>query len=205
VRTPSALASTRRSTTQARREEILGVTWRLIASQGLRAANMRAIAAAAGYANGALAYYFTSKDDLLRAAFEHVFERTEARIADATRGLAGVAALRRLSREILPDDADKLLEARIVLPFWAEAAQQPAFAALHERSMRIWRAKVRRHLREAQALGEVKPLGGRELGVAVEQLLHLWMGAQVMGVLSPAINGPAMLRGALERFLVSLA
>src|SRR4051794_7198078 len=78
----------------AKREEILAVTWRLIAREGLRAASMRNIASAAGYANGALAYYFSGKEDLLRAAFSHVFERTERRIAEATQDLRGLAAIR---------------------------------------------------------------------------------------------------------------
>lgn len=188
-----------------RRQEILGVTWRLIAREGLKAANMRSIAAAAGYANGALAYYFTGKDDLLRAAFTHVFERTEGRIAQATRGARGLAAIRIMCREILPEDEDKLLEARIVLPFWAEAAQDPACAELHARSMALWRRKLRKHLLEASRLGELPALPKKQATLVVEQLLTMLMGAQVMGVLLPAQNGPRVLHAMSERFLSGLA
>lgn len=188
----------------AKREEILGVAWRLIARQGLRAANMRNIAAAAGYANGALAYYFSGKEDLLRAAFTHVFERTERRITEATQGARGLAAIRITCREILPEDEDKLLEARIVLPFWAEAAQDQSCADLHERSIQVWRIKLRRHLREAAQLREVRDLSSKEAAIAVEQLLTMLMGAQVMGVLVPAVNGPRMLHAMIDRFLDGL-
>jgi AcrR family transcriptional regulator len=188
----------------AKREEILGVAWRLIAREGLRAANMRNIAAAAGYANGALAYYFSGKEDLLRAAFTHVFERTERRIAEATQGARGLTAIRLTCREILPEDEDKLLEARIVLPFWAEAAQDQACADLHERSIQVWRVKLRRHLREAAQLREVRDLGSKEAAIAVEQLLTMLMGAQVMGVLVPTVNGPHMLHAMIDRFLDGL-
>lgn len=188
----------------AKREEILGVTWRLIARDGLRAANMRNLAAAAGYANGALAYYFSSKEDLLRAAFVHVFERTERRIAAATQGTRGLAAIRILCREILPEDEDKLLEARIVLPFWAEAAQDETCADLHERSIQSWRTKLRRHLREAAQLHEVRELGSKDVSIAVEQLMTMLMGAQVMGVLAPALHGPRLLNTMVDRFLEGL-
>ncbi|MET0286998.1 MAG: TetR family transcriptional regulator [Polyangiales bacterium] len=189
----------------ARREQILGVTWRLIARDGLRAANMRSIAAAAGYANGALAYYFSSKEDLLRAAFSHVFERTERRIAEATHGMRGLAAMRVMCREILPQDEEKLLEARIVLPFWAEAAQDGACAELHARSLQVWRGKLRGHLREAIELGEVSPLGSRQAARVVEQLLTMLMGAQVMGVLVPTLHGPRMQHALVESVLASLS
>ncbi len=188
-----------------KREQILSVTWRLIARDGLRAASMRSIAAASGYANGALAYYFSGKEDLLRAAFAYVFERTEQRIEAATRAQRGLAAIRSMCREILPEDEDKLLEARIVLPFWAQATQDPGFAELHEHSMQIWRSKLRRHLREAIRAGEVRKLGAREAKVAVEHLLAMLMGAQVMGLLSPTLNGPHMLRAMTDGYLESLA
>jgi AcrR family transcriptional regulator len=189
----------------AKREEILGVTWRLIAREGLHSANMRSIAAAAGYANGALAYYFSGKEDLLRAAFSYVFERTEQRIAEATRGARGLAAVRAMCREILPEDEDKMLEARIVLPFWAEAAHDQAFADLHASSVQVWRSKFRHHLREAIKAGEVSPLGSKEVTVVVEQLLTMLTGAQVMGLLIPAVDGSKMLNAMIERFLAQLA
>ena len=188
-----------------KREEILGVTWRLIAQHGLRAANMRALAAEAGYANGALGYYFTNKEELIKAAFQYVVQRTAARIQLRTRGLSGVRALRKFCAEVLPLDQEKLLEARIVVPFWEESLHEPSFARLHEESMQAFREQLRRHLREAEKLGELRALTAKQRTVAVEQLLSILMGAQVLGVLSGALHSPAMQRAVLHAYLDGLA
>jgi AcrR family transcriptional regulator len=64
---------------EQRRREIVEAAWRLVARGGFAAATMREIAAEAGFANGALKYYFDSKDDLLIAAFQHTFYRVNER------------------------------------------------------------------------------------------------------------------------------
>src|SRR4029079_1979703 len=97
---------TRDAKRQERRQRILAKTWRLIAREGMQAASMRALAEEAGYANGALAYYFSGKDDLIRAAFEYVLGQTAARIARACAGLTGLAALEKFCEEMLPLDEE---------------------------------------------------------------------------------------------------
>ena len=86
----------------AKRREILEVTWRLMATQGADAATMREIAREAGYANGALAYYFANKEALIEAAFVCVFDRTNERIQAAVEGKRGLTALRAFLVEVLP-------------------------------------------------------------------------------------------------------
>jgi AcrR family transcriptional regulator len=187
-----------------RRQRILSLTWRLIAREGLRAANMRAIAAEAGYANGALAYYFSGKEDLIRAAYEYVLAQTAARIARATHGLAGLSALEKFCDEVLPLDEEKLLEARIVLPFWESAQREPALSQLHEEGMRAWRAQMRRHVREAQRLGEIGKTSDRQTAVQAEALLAILTGAQILAVLSGEVHTTAMQKAILRGFLDSL-
>ena len=187
-----------------RREEILAATWQLIARQGLRAANMRAIAAEVGYANGALAYYFAGKDDLVRGAYEYVLKQTAARIQLATEKQHGLAALRAFCAEIIPADELKLLEARIVIPFWEGAIHEPAFARLHEEGIADWRKQIRRHLREAEQLGEARALSAKATAVLVEQLLSILAGAQVLGVLSGDVHTSRMQNQVVEAFLDGL-
>lgn len=189
---------------QERRQRILAKTWRLIAREGMQAASMRALAEEAGYANGALAYYFSGKDDLIRAAFEYVLAQTAARIARATDGLAGLSALEKFCDEMLPLDEEKLLEARIVVPYWASAQHQPALAQLHEEGMTSCRTFIRRALREAQSLGEIPRRGDRRLAVRVEQLLAVINGAQVLAVLSGAVHDAAMQRALVRGFFDDL-
>lgn len=194
-----------RSRKDERRDQILESTWKLIARDGLGATSMRALAKEAGYANGALAYYFEGKDELLRAAYEYVLQQTLDRITAATHGLHGLGALRAFSIEIMPDDPLKLLEARVVLPFWSTAITDAGFAELFERDMRSWRKQLRRYLSEAVALQEIPaPRRATEHAEAAEELLSMLTGMQVLAVLTPKQYSPRTMRGLLEAHLLRL-
>ena len=52
----------------ARRDEILSATWRVIARDGIARATIRAIAREAGCSRGILAHYFDDKADILGSA-----------------------------------------------------------------------------------------------------------------------------------------
>ena len=52
----------------ARRDEILSATWRVIARDGIAKATIRAIAREAGCSRGILAHYFDDKADILGSA-----------------------------------------------------------------------------------------------------------------------------------------
>lgn len=195
----------RQSRKDQRRDEILESTWKLIAKQGLGGTNMRALAAEAGYANGALAYYFAGKDELLRAAFDHVQRQTMARVRAAAKGLKGLAALRAFVAEMLPDDELKRLEARVVLPFWSSAATQRPFARVHERALDTFRKEVHRCLREAVRLREIpRPARPGRHAEQTEALLSILMGVQVMAVLSPKQHDARMTRKVAESFIRAL-
>ena len=177
-----------------RRTNILDSTWKLIARDGLSATSMRALAAEAGYANGALAYYFEGKDDLMRAALEYVLHATNRRIAAATSGLRGLTALRAFCKEIVPDDELKLLEARVVLPFWSAAITNPAFAGLHADAMSEWRKQLRKYLAQAVSLGELRrPEEPREHADVAETLATMMDGMQVRAVLLPKHHTPRVM------------
>lgn len=72
-----------------RRRELIESTWRVIARRGLAGATMRQIAEEAGYANGALKPYFPTKLDLLEATFKHVYDSTQERSVNLSRGFGG--------------------------------------------------------------------------------------------------------------------
>lgn len=185
---------TERKPKDLRRDKILESTVKLIARGGLGASSMRTLAAEAGYANGALAYYFSNKEQLLRAAFEYVGEQTTRRIAQATRGQQGLTALRAFCKEMLPDDELKRLEARIVVPFWSAALTDPTFAELHARAMTSCRAYIRRCLSQAVRSGELPAASSpRQHEEAAELLLSTLTGAQVLAVLTPKQHTPKMM------------
>ena len=86
----------------ARRDEILSATWRVIARDGIAGATIRAIAREANCSRGILAHYFDDKADILGSALvmshRRVAARMDARAAwpdrarGAPRGHAGGAA-----------------------------------------------------------------------------------------------------------------
>ena len=138
-----------------RRLELVDATWRIIARLGIESATMREIALEAGFANGALKPYFPTKDDLLTFAFGHVFNRTNERIAEVTAGQAGLAALRAFCVEVLPLDEERINEARIVIPFWQKAINDPDKATIHRESMEQWQRAIVEFLAEARTQGKV--------------------------------------------------
>lgn len=197
--------SVARKSKDERRDQILESTWKLIARDGLAASNMRSLAAEAGYANGALAYYFDGKDDLLEAVFEYVLSQTLARIAEATRELRGLAALRAFCGEMLPDNQLKVLEARVVLPFWSSALTHPGFAEQHERGLTAFRSSIRKYLTQAVTLHEIPPPSNKaQHTTASETLLTILTGVQVLGVLSPKQHSKTMMWTMVDEFIEKL-
>lgn len=186
----------------ARREEIARAACRVVARSGLEGLTLRDVAAEIGFANGALKPYFPTKAALSEAAFRYVFGQTERRVAERTRSLRGIEALRVFAVEVLPLDEVRLDEARVVLPFWQLAIHDPAQAALNDRSMDDWRTSMTRWLEEAVADGDVPD--SAPLEPAVESLLNFMLGAQVTAVLDPGYNGPRQLREQLEFHLQNL-
>ena len=188
---------------EAKRREILEVTWRLMATRGADAATMREIAREAGYANGALAHYFANKDALIEAAFGYVFDRTNDRIREATAGLRGLAALRAFLVEVLPTTEVTRLEARIVLPFWSRTVADERVAELNDAAMQRWRRELAELLEQAREDGDVTVDTPDD--VLAEQLLAMAMGLQVLattrGTPTPAGTQLAM----LDAFIVGLA
>ena len=190
---------------ERRREEIVQTTWRVIARRGLDGATLREVAAEAGYANGAIKPYFPAKADLMEATYRHVFSRTNARSSAATEGLTGLAALRAFCLEVLPLDADRLDEARVVIAFWQQALHDPTQAEVNDAAMLQWRSDIRGWLAEARGAVDGAADGERPpVEVAAETLLTFLLGAQVAAVFDPAFNSPEQLVAQLDGQLALL-
>jgi AcrR family transcriptional regulator len=170
-----------------RRLELLDATWRIIARQGIEGATMREIALEAGFANGALKPYFPTKETLLEFAFGHVFNRTNKRTSVVTAGKSGLAALRAFCLEVLPLDEERVNEARIVIPFWQKAVNDPQKALIHQRSMDAWLDAIRSWLSEARMAGEVNTPVDDD--VLAGQVLNMLLGAQIEAALAPVGEG----------------
>lgn len=183
---------------ERRRAEIVQTTWRMIARHGLDRATLREVAAEAGYANGAIKPYFPAKSDLLEATFRHVFSRTNDRGAAATQGLDGFDALRAFCLEVLPLDADRLDEARVVIAFWQLALHDPAQAEVNDSAMLQWRSSIRGWLDAARGADDDDDGGRAPVQTLAETLLTFLLGAQVAAVFDPDFNSPDQLVAQLD-------
>ncbi|WP_069385883.1 TetR/AcrR family transcriptional regulator [Cellulosimicrobium cellulans] len=70
-------------TEQARHEQLVEVTVELVADRGYGGATLSAIAERAGITKAAVLYHFASKDDLVRAAYQHVLDALVGRVGAA--------------------------------------------------------------------------------------------------------------------------
>lgn len=73
----------RREGEERRRDQLVAAALEIIAEQGPEAATVRAIAERAGVTQGLIRHYFTSKDDLTRAAYQAHMQQMNAHSFDA--------------------------------------------------------------------------------------------------------------------------
>ena len=168
-----------------RRLEIVDAAWRLIARGGFAAATMREIATEAGFANGALKYYFESKDDLLLAAFQQTFYRVNERAARAIGERTGLEAIRLLCREMLPLDEERRVESRVAVAFWDRASASPKLRKVHADSFAIWRTWMENELavdRRSGSLATSTP--DRQI---IDEFLAVTTGSRVLPMLETGV------------------
>jgi AcrR family transcriptional regulator len=167
----------------ARRDEILSATWRVIARDGIARATISAIAREANCSRGILAHYFDDKADILGSALVMSHRRVAARMDAAAESLRGLDALRVVMLEALPLDERRDLEAQIEISFWGRALGNPALRDLQHSEFDHLLARLRRHLREAAGLGQLR--ADIDISLAAHQLVVLIDGISAERVLYP--------------------
>jgi AcrR family transcriptional regulator len=168
----------------AKRDEILSATWRVIARDGIANTTIRAIAQEASCSHGILSHYFNDKADILGAAFVMSHRRVGARIDSLVAQLSGLDALRAVMLEALPLDDQRDLEAQIEISFWGRVLSTPDMRDLqHLEFERLW-ACLRHLLEDAHRLGEVSD--SLDLDLATHQLVALIDGLSAERVLYPS-------------------
>jgi AcrR family transcriptional regulator len=167
----------------ARRDEILSATWRVIARDGIAKATISAIAREADCSRGILAHYFDDKADMLGSALVMSHRRVGARMDASAAGHRGLDALRIVMLEALPLDEVRDLEAQIEISFWGRALGNPALADLQHSEFDRIRKRLRAHLAEAAKLGEIT--ANLDIDLAIHQLVVLIDGVSAQRVLYP--------------------
>jgi AcrR family transcriptional regulator len=186
----------------ARRDEILSATWRVIARDGIAKATIRSIAREAGCSRGILAHYFDDKADILGSALVMSHRRVGARMDASAAGHRGLDALRIVMLEALPLDEVRDLEAQIEISFWGRALGNPALANLQHSEFDRLRKRLRAHLEQAAELGELA--ANVDIDQATHQLVVLIDGVSAQRVLYPDRVPPSRQTDLLDALLGSM-
>ncbi|QWF85370.1 TetR/AcrR family transcriptional regulator [Amycolatopsis sp. CA-230715] len=179
-----------------RRSHIVDVTWDLITQGGLEAATMREIAAAAGFANGALKLYFPSKEDIIEA----IYERALGMMHDYVEldGLRGLTALRELCVSSMPIDDERIAAGRVLLTFWQLSLTNPKMHDKYLEHVRSWRGLLHRFLAEGREDGDIVTATPDEQ--LVDEIVLLNAGANVMSLVSGDFSTVDLQKQHLESF-----
>ncbi len=144
-----------------RRQELVEAVWRVIGRVGIDGVTIREIAVESGYSTGALAHYFRTKDDVLRAALERADNNIKVRLELIPADSHPTAALRQVLQEALPLDDRRAFELTLDVNFWARALNQPSLRALQHRDHDVWRTLVLERVEAAQGAASSTLLGRR--------------------------------------------
>ena len=185
----------------AKRDEILSATWRVIARDGLSRATISAIAREAKCSRGILAHYFDDKADILGSALMLSHRRVIDRIDAQTAGRSGLDALRVTMLEALPIDEQRDLEAQIEISFWGRALGTPVLRDLQHTEFDDLLGRLRGHLEQARDSGELA--AGLDLDFAAHQLVVLIDGLSAERVLYPDRVSPERQVTMLDHLLAS--
>lgn len=142
-----------------RRRHIAAAVFRLVARQGLDGVGLREVAGEAGVSMGAVQHYFSSKDQMLLFALDHMTERVLARLHHSTRHGPKTARARLTAglNVMLPLDEPSREEAAVNIAFFAAALGKPQYQDLLRAGYRRLQQSTVDLLVEAQQAGELAP------------------------------------------------
>ena len=140
-----------REPAEQRRDALIRATLSLIAEKGVRAATVREIAKRADVTQGLIRHYFTTKEDLVTAAYEqHMRELTEATFASLR--TAGESAVDRLAAYVATGLRPPVVDPNAV-SLWAsflnKVRHDERMRATHERTYRDFRDRLETLIRDA--------------------------------------------------------
>lgn len=115
-----------------RRRDLIAATLDVVAEQGLRAATVREISARAGVTGGLIRHYFTSKDQMVQAAYRELMQGMIRSVESAAEHAS--TEKERLRNFIAANLSQDVTNARTISlwsAFIGHVSVDPAFAAIH--------------------------------------------------------------------------
>ena len=187
-----------RASTFARRKELVGITYRLIASRGLEGLRTRDVAEAAAIDTGTLHYHFSSKELLIQAVIEHLNE--EFRANRSGRDNPPSSASDELRDEVF-DVVSRVQESPgqlvVMLDFVVRASRDDAVAEILGRTQKEWNDSLaglfRRGIEQGLFRSDVHPETAASL-----------LRAQLIGLAMVSLMEPAQARDLASALLAQL-
>jgi AcrR family transcriptional regulator len=184
-----------------RRQELVEAVWRVIGRVGIDGVTIREIAVESGYSTGALAHYFRTKDDVLRAALERADNNIKQRLERIPADAHPATALRHVLQEALPLDDRRAFELTLDVNFWARALNQPSLRALQHRDHDVWRTLVMERVGAAQRAGVIDT--ERAPADVTDVLVAFVDGLGLQGLVYPELLTRQRIDGLLDAQLVA--
>jgi Transcriptional regulator len=192
-----------------RRQDLITATLDCVAEFGLQGATVRQIAARAGVTGGLIRHYFSSKDQMIEAAYEELMAgMTSAAItaADQSKGDART----RLRDFIVANLSPPVTDGR-TLSLWAafisHVRVDPAFAKIHRESYLTFLAALEQLVSTflAENGQPVDPARSRQLAIAINGLIDgLWLEGTLAGDLFGETPLPGIALKSVEALLGGL-
>ena len=187
---------------ERRRREVVSAAWRVINRVGLENATVREIAREAKSSTGAIAHYFASKDDILRAALERADEDIARRIEAMPTDVHPLTRLRAALREALPLDRRRTFELTLDVNFWARALNHKSLRALQHRDHNEWRDGL------LDAIVDIRTAGGLDESFTADELTDILVafvdGLGLQGLVYPELLTKERISHLLDAQLVAL-
>ncbi|MBO9420095.1 TetR family transcriptional regulator C-terminal domain-containing protein [Labrenzia sp. R4_2] len=195
-----------------RRQDLITATLDCISELGLQGATVREVATRAGVTPGLIRHYFSSKDQMLQAAYREVMTGMTSKVADAAdKGQSSARA--RLHDFIVANLTPPVADGR-ALSLWAafisHVRVDPDFAEIHRESYLAFRsvleALVADVLTEVGQAADTKRC--QELAIAINGVIDgLWLEGTLVGDLFSETPLPGIAVRSVEVLLggISLA
>ena len=170
----------KRESAEARKEALILATLELVAENGVRGATVRGIAERANVTQGLIRHYFSSKEELITAAYEHhMTAMTDQTFAPAA-GVDGTA-LDRLTAFVNASLTPPVVDPRSIA-LWAsflnKVQQDEQMKATHERTYGYFRDFLEGLIADALEEGNrpAAPARLRQLAIACNAVIDgLWL------------------------------
>ncbi|RBY88030.1 TetR family transcriptional regulator [Blastococcus sp. TBT05-19] len=144
----------RPSVEAARKEQILAAACDVVSEIGFKSLRVADVAGRAGTSTGTVHYYFATKTELMRAAFEWNFARSLDRRRDLLQEHEDPRLrLRAFVESYLPGDPETVRAWHVWAELWVEALHDPELQELNEQVYGEWRRLMAGIIRDGQVAG----------------------------------------------------